>query len=245
LQRALNKQCLRQLKSQTIAGLVVMCIALHKRVDLLNEIMVNKSKQYSMTKNGMNPKVDFYFNKTEKWQKELEQLRNIVLDCGLTEELKWGVPCYVFEKSNIVLIHVFKEYCALLFFKGALLNDANGILVQQTENVQAARQVRFTHVREIAKMESILKAYIYEAIEVEKAGLKMVLKKTREFETTTEFQKKLDEIPALKKAFEALTPGRQRAYLLYFSAPKQFKTRESRVEKCMQQILDGKGLNDL
>jgi len=168
----------------------------------------------------------------------------LILDCGLTEELKWGQPCYTFEKSNIVLIHGFKEYCALLFFKGALLNDPNGILIQQTENVQAARQIRFTNVREIVKMEPLLKAYIYEAIEVEKAGLKVNYKKTADFKIPEEFQKKLDEIPALKTAFDALTPGRQRAYIFYFSAPKQSKTRESRVEKCMQQILNGKGLND-
>ncbi len=192
----------------------------------------------------MNPKVDFYFNKAKKWQEELEKLRTIVLDCGLTEELKWGCPCYTFQKSNIVLIHVFKEYCALLFFKGALLNDANGILIQQTKNVQAARQIRFTNVREIVKMKTILKAYIYEAIEVEKAGLKVKLKKTTEYSIPEEFQKKLDKIPALKTAFKALTPGRQRAYILYFSAPKQSKTRESRVEKSMQPILKGKGLND-
>ena len=194
--------------------------------------------------NRMNPKVDFYFNKAKKWQEELERLRTIVLDCGLTEELKWGVPCYTFQKSNIVLIHVFKEYCALLFFKGALLNDANGMLIQQTKNVQAARQIRFTSVREIVKMKPILKAYVYEAIEVEKAGLKVKFKKTTEFKSPEEFQNKLDEIPALKTAFDALTPGRQRAYILYFSAAKQAKTRESRVEKCMQQILNGKGLND-
>ena len=192
----------------------------------------------------MNPKVDFYFSKAKKWQGELEQLRMIVLDCQLTEELKWGVPCYTFQKSNIVLIHVFKEYCALLFFKGALLNDANGILIQQTKNVQAGRQIRFTNVREIVEMETILKAYIYEAIEVEKAGLKVNLKKTAAFTIPEEFQKKLDEIASLKTAFEDLTPGRQRAYILYFSAPKQSKTRELRVEKCIQQILNGKGLND-
>ncbi len=168
----------------------------------------------------------------------------IVLDCGLTEELKWGVPCYSFLKSNIVLIHVFKEYCALLFFKGALLNDANGILIQQTKNVQAARQIRFTSVREIIKMKPILKAYIYESIEVEKAGLKVKLKKTSEYKIPEEFQKKLNKTAALKTAFHALTPGRQRGYILYFSAPKQSKTRESRVEKYMQQILNGKGLND-
>jgi len=194
--------------------------------------------------NSMNPKVDFYFSKTKTWQKELEQLRKIVLDCGLTEELKWGCPCYTFQNTNIVLIHVFKEYCALLFFKGALLNDASGILIQQTENVQAARQIRFTNVQEIVKMKTILKAYIYEAIEVEKAGLKVKLKKTTEYSIPEEFQKKLDKVPALKTAFKALTPGRQRAYILYFSAPKQSKTRESRVEKSMQPILKGKGLND-
>lgn len=197
-----------------------------------------------MTKSKINPKVDWYFTKPEKWQEEIVKLRKIVLDCGLTEELKWGCPCYTHEGSNIVLIHVFKEYCALLFFKGALLHDANDILIQQTKNVQAARQVRFTKVREIGKMEKILKAYIYEAIEVEKAGLKVSYKKTSEFIIPEEFQKKLNKMPALKTAFNALTPGRQRAYIFYFSQPKQAKTRESRVEKSMQQILNGKGLND-
>ena len=192
----------------------------------------------------MNPKVDQYLRRTKKWQKEMEKLRRISLGCGLTEELKWGKPCYTFQNSNIVLIHGFKEYCALLFFKGALLKDAKGILVQQTKNVQAARQIRFTNVREIDKIEPILKAYIKEAIEVEKAGLKVDYKKTADFAIPEEFQNKLDEIPALKTAFDALTPGRQRGYILYFSAPKQSKTRESRIEKCMQQILDGKGLND-
>jgi uncharacterized protein YdeI (YjbR/CyaY-like superfamily) len=192
----------------------------------------------------MNPKADFYFDKEKKWQNEIKQLRTIVLDCGLTEELKWGCPCYTFQKSNIVLIHVFKEYCALLFFKGALLNDANGILIQQTENVQAARQVRFTSTREIVEMEATIKAYVYEAIELEKAGLKVSLKKTEEFKMPEEFKNKLDQMPALKTAFEALTPGRQRAYKLYFSAPKQSKTRGLRVEKCVDQILNGKGLND-
>lgn len=192
----------------------------------------------------MNPKVDFYFSKATKWQGELEQLRLIVLDCGLTEELKWGVPCYTFQNRNIVLIHVFKEYCAFLFFKGALLSDTSGILIQQTENVQAGRQIRFTNVREIAEMAPILKAYIYEAIEVEKAGLKVNLKKSTELIIPEEFQNKLDEIPALKTAFDALTPGRQRAYNLYFTAPKQSKTRHSRIEKCMPQILSGNGLND-
>jgi len=174
----------------------------------------------------------------------LEKLRMIILDCQLTEELKWGVPCYTFQKSNIVLINGFKEYCALLFFKGALLNDANGILNKIGENTQAGRQIRFTNVREIVEMETILKAYIYEAIEVEKAGLKVNFKKNTELIFPEEFQNKLDENPALKTAFDALTPGRQRAYNLYFSAPKQSKTRESRIEKCMQQILNGKGLND-
>jgi uncharacterized protein YdeI (YjbR/CyaY-like superfamily) len=194
--------------------------------------------------NSTNPKVDFYFRKAEKWQEELEKLRVIVLDCPLTEELKWGVPCYTFQKSNIVLIHVFKEYCAILFVKGALLKDANGILIQQTENVQSARQVRFTNVKEIVEMETILKAYIGEAIEVEKAGLKVNYKKATEFSIPDEFLHQLEENPSLETAFYALTPGRQRAYLLYFSAPKQPKTREARVEKYMQQILNGKGLND-
>jgi len=193
---------------------------------------------------SMNPKVDFYFSKAKKWQEEFEKLRMIMLDSGLTEELKWGVPCYTFQKRNIVLIHGFKEYCALLFFKGALLNDAKGILIQQTENVQAARQIRFASVREIVKMKPVLRAYIHEAIEVDKAGLKVNFKKTTQFKIPEEFQNKLDELPALKTAFAALTPGRQRAYILYFSQPKQSKTRESRVEKCMQQILNGKGLND-
>ena len=191
----------------------------------------------------MNDTVDFYFNKA-RWQQELEQLRKIVLNSGLTEELKWGVPCYTIEKSNIVLIHVFKEYCALLFFKGALLKDAGGILIQQTENVQAARQVRFTNVAQIVKIKSTLKAYIKEAIKVEKSGLKVPLKKTKEYNITEEFKNKLKEVPALKTAFYALSPGRQRGYLLYFSAPKQAKTRELRVEKSMQPILNGKGLND-
>jgi len=192
----------------------------------------------------MNPKVNFYFDKAKQWQQEIERLRTIVLDCGLTEELKWGCPCYTLGESNIVLIHVFKEYCALLFFKGALLNNADGLLIQQTENVQAARQVRFTNIREIIEQEYILKKIINEAIEVEKAGLKVELKKTTEFKIPVEFQSKLDHIPALKSAFEALTPGRQRAYLLHFSQPKQSKTRESRVEKYIPQILAGKGLND-
>jgi uncharacterized protein YdeI (YjbR/CyaY-like superfamily) len=194
--------------------------------------------------NRMNPKVDVYISKAQKWQEEFEKLRMIILDCGLTEELKWRAPCYTFQKSNIVIIQGFKEYCALMFFKGALLNDANGILIKPGESTQAGRQIRFTNAREIVEMEPILKAYIYEAIEVEKAGLKVNFKETTEFIIPEEFQNKLDEIPALKTAFDALTPGRQRAYILHFSAPKQSKTRVSRVEKCMQQILNGKGLND-
>jgi uncharacterized protein YdeI (YjbR/CyaY-like superfamily) len=194
--------------------------------------------------NRMNPKVDGYLRKAKRWQEELEKLRMIILDCQLTEELKWVKPCYTFQKSNIVIIIPLKEYCALMFCKGALLNDANGILIKPGENTQAGRWIKFTAVREIVEMETILKAYIYEAIEVEKAGLKVNFKKTTEFIIPEEFQNKLDEIPALKTAFAALTPGRQRAYILYFAAPKQSKTRESRVEKWMQQILNGKGLND-
>jgi uncharacterized protein YdeI (YjbR/CyaY-like superfamily) len=190
-----------------------------------------------------NPKVDWFFKKGQ-WQEEFEKLRKIVLDCGLTEELKWGCPCYTFEKRNIVLMHGFKEYCALLFFKGALLQDAKGILIRQTENVQAARQIRFTNVREIIKLKTTLKAYIKEAIEVEKAGVKVNLKKTAEFKMPEEFRIKLKDNAALKKAFGALTPGRQRGYLLYFSTPKQARTREARVEKYVRQILNGKGLND-
>ncbi|MFE6166969.1 YdeI/OmpD-associated family protein [Viridibacillus arvi] len=197
-----------------------------------------------MTKSKPNPKVDEFIGKSKKWKEEYEKLRNIVLDCELTEEFKWMHPCYMFEKKNIVLIHGFKEYCALLFHKGVLLKDAHGILIQQTENVQAARQIRFTNVQEIVEMEPILKAYIYEAIEVEKAGLEVNFKKNTEIIIPVELQDKFDETPALKTAFEALTPGRQRAYVLYFSAPKQSKTRVSRVEKSIQQILDGKGLND-
>lgn len=192
----------------------------------------------------MNSKVDEYLSKAKKWREEMEQLRTIALDCQLTEELKWGQPCYTLGKSNIVLIHAFKEYCALLFFKGALLKDAKGILVQQTENVQAARQLRFTSVKEIEKLKTTIKAYIKEAINVEKEGLKVDFKKTDEFSVPEEFQHTLKKNVALKKAFEALTPGRQRAYLLHFSSAKQSKTRESRIEKCIPQILSGKGLND-
>ena len=197
-----------------------------------------------MIENEMNPEVDFYFDKEKKWQKEIEKLRKIILDCGLSEELKWGCPCYTWQGTNIVLIHVFKEYCALLFFKGALLKDTDGILIQQTENVQAARQVRFTSLKEVAKLERVLKAYIYQAIEVEKAGVKVKLKKTAEYQIPDEFKKKLDKSATLKKAFHALTPGRQRGYLLHFSSPKQSKTREQRVEKYIPLILKGKGLND-
>ncbi|EST10892.1 YdeI/OmpD-associated family protein [Sporolactobacillus laevolacticus] len=197
-----------------------------------------------MPNSRMNPKVDEFLSKTTKWQEEFKELRKIVLGCELTEDFKWMHPCYTFENKNIVLIHGFKEYCALLFHKGALLKDAHGLLIQQTENVQAARQIRFTNVQEIAEMEDTLKDYINEAIEVEKAGLKVNLKKSTEFAIPEEFQSKLDKIPTLKTAFEALTPGRQRAYLLYFSQAKQSKTRASRVEKYMQKILDGKGLND-
>src|ERR1700693_27928 len=194
--------------------------------------------------NRMNPKVDGYLRKSKKWQEELEKLRMILLDCQLTEELKWGKPCYTFQKSKIIIIISLKEHCALLFCKGALLNDANGILIKPGENTQAAGQIRFTNVREIVEMEPILKAYIYEAIEAEKAGLKGNFKENTELIFPEEFKNKLDTNFALKTAFDALTPGRQRAYNLYFSAPKQSKTRESRVEKCMQQILNGKGLDD-
>jgi uncharacterized protein YdeI (YjbR/CyaY-like superfamily) len=219
----------------------------------LVELQAPKPKKLKLEADGcslyfsedqMNPKVDEFLRKAKKWQAEFEQLRRIILDCGLTEEFKWMHPCYTFQESNMVLIHGFKEYCAILFVKGALLKDERGILIQQTENVQAARQVRFTSVQEIVALEPILKAYIYEAIEVEKAGLKVNFKKTAEFIIPEEFQIKLDENPALKAAFDALTPGRQRAYIFYFSQPKQSKTRESRVENCIQQILNGKGLNE-
>ena len=193
--------------------------------------------------NKMNPKVDAFLSKVKKWQEEFKKLREIVLDCGLTEELKWRLPCYTFQESNIAIIQGFKEYCALMFFKGALLKDANGVLVAPGKS-QAARQIRFTSIGNIVEMETILKTYIHEAIEVEKAGMKVNLKKTSEYTIPEEFQRKLDEIPALKTAFKTLTPGRQRAYLFYFSSPKQSKTRESRVEKHMQRILNGKGLND-
>ena len=193
---------------------------------------------------SMNPKVDWYFQKAKKWQEELEILRITVLDCQLNEELKWGVPCYTLEQSNIVLIHTFKDYCALLFFKGALFKDPNSILVQQTKNVQSARQIRFSNAQEILEMQPIIKAYIAQAIEVEKSGLEVEFKKTTEFGVPEELQEKFDEIPELKTSFDALTPGRQRGYILHFSEPKQSKTRASRVEKYMPQILNGKGLDD-
>ena len=198
--------------------------------------------QSNQQMNKMNPRVDGFLRKAKKWRDEFEELRMVCLDCGLTEELKWGKPCYTYQTSNIVLIHGFKDYCALLFFKGALLKDPKGFLIQQTENVQAARQIRFPNLREIVQMEPTLKAYIEEA--KEKAGLEVSYKKTSEFAVPEEFRNRLDESPALKKAFEALTPGRQRGYILYFSGAKQSKTREARVAKCVQQILDGKGLNE-
>ena len=197
-----------------------------------------------MKKPQTNPKVDTVLRKADKWQDEFEKLRRVVLGCGLTEELKWYQPCYTLQGQNIVLIHGFKEYCALLFFKGALLKDPERILVQQTENVQAARQIRFTNVRQIAALEPVLKAYIQEAIDVEKAGLKVKLKKTSDFEIPEELQKKLDAMPVLKKAFSELTPGRQRGYLFHFSGAKQSKTREARVERCIPHILKGKGFLD-
>ena len=194
--------------------------------------------------NMMNPKVDILLSKAKKWQEEMEKLRMIILDCGLFEDLKWGVPCYTLQNNNIVLIHGFKEYCAILFFKGALLNDSEGILFQQTENVQASRQIRFTNIHEIIEMEPIIKAYVHEAIEVEKAGLKVEFKKSAETIFPEEFQTKLKENSGLQAAFDALTPGRKRAYILYFSAAKQSKTREARIEKCIPQIIKGKGLNE-
>ncbi|MDM5233613.1 YdeI/OmpD-associated family protein [Lysinibacillus pakistanensis] len=193
--------------------------------------------------NSMNPKVDEFISKAKKWQEEYRTLRKIVLDCELTEEFKWMHPCYTLNNKNIVLIHGFKEYCALLFHKGALLQDTHGILIQQTENVQAARQIRFTNVQEIVEKEAIIKDYVSEAIAVEKAGLEVELKKDTET-IPDELQQKFEEEPALKTAFEALTPGRQRAYILYFSQAKQSKTRVSRIEKYTQQIFNGKGLND-
>lgn len=185
-----------------------------------------------------NPKVDAYFERQKDWREESQALRKIVLSCGLTEELKWGEPCYTVDKANVVIIHGFKEYCALLFFKGTLMKDPNGILIRQTENVQGARQIRFTDLGEIGQMKDILVAYVLEAVAVEKAGMKV------EYRKTEEFQLRLDTEPRLKAAFEGLTPGRQRAYLLNFAAPKQTKTREARIDKNVPRILEGKGLND-
>ncbi|KFF21974.1 YdeI/OmpD-associated family protein [Chryseobacterium sp. JM1] len=192
----------------------------------------------------MNPKVNFFFDEATQWQKEFKRLRTILLDIGLEEELKWGCPCYTYHGKNIVLIHGFKEYCALLFFKGALLNDTHHILIQQSENVQAARQIRFTALKEIIDLEKIIPVYVYEAVEAEKSGIKVPMKKTKDFEMPEEFQNKLDENPELKEAFEAITPGRQRAYLLHFSSAKQSKTREERIQKYIPHILIGKGLKD-
>jgi uncharacterized protein YdeI (YjbR/CyaY-like superfamily) len=197
-----------------------------------------------MTKSKKNPKVDAVLSQAEQWREEFAKLRTIVLNCGLTEELKWGQPCYALQGKNVVLIHGFKEYCALLFMKGALLKDTEKILVQQTENVQAARQIRFKNVREIVRLAPVLKACIQQAIEVEKAGLEVKYKKTAEFKMPEEFRRQLQANPALRTAFEALTPGRQRGYLLHFAAPKQSQTREARIEKCIPLIFDGMGLND-
>jgi uncharacterized protein YdeI (YjbR/CyaY-like superfamily) len=202
------------------------------------------SEEETMTERQRNPKVDAFLSRAKKWNEELEQLRELVLDCELTEELKWGVPCYTYQDRNVVLIHGFKEYCALLFFNGALMKDPKGILIQQTANVQAGRQIRFTSQQEIAKQKATLKSYIRDAIAVEKSGVKLEYKKTEEFSVPDEFQTKLDKLPKLKTAFESLTPGRQRAYILHFSSAKQSSTRNSRVEKCMPQIMEGKGLQD-
>lgn len=192
----------------------------------------------------MNPKVNFFFENAGQWQEEFEKLRTIALSTELTEDLKWGCPCYTCEGKNIFLIHGFKEYCALLFFKGALMKDPDHILIQQSKNVQAARQIRFTEVGQINDLEDVLRAYMFEAVEIEESGAKVEMKKTKEFEMAEEFQEKLDQDPALQEAFKALTPGRQRAYLLHFSSAKQSKTRETRIEKCIPQIMDGIGLND-
>ena len=194
--------------------------------------------------NKTNPKVDFFFDKAKQWQEEYKELRTIILDCDLTEELKWGVPCYTFEKKNVVLIHGFKEYCALLFHKGVLLKDTHNILIQQTENVQSARQIRFTHLQEIIDLEQTIKAYIFEAVEVEKAGFEVKMKKTSEYNMPEELKLALENNSELASAFKSLTPGRQRGYILHFSQPKQSKTRESRIDKCTPKILKGEGLND-
>lgn len=193
---------------------------------------------------GTNPKTDFFFNKEGQWHDEYAELRKIILDCDLTEELKWGCPCYTYNDKNVVLIHGFKEYCAILFMKGALMQDAENLLIQQTENVQSARQLRFTSNAEIVKLKSAIKTYVKEAVELEKSGAKVEMKKTADYAVPEEFQAKLNEDAELKRAFKALTPGRQRGYLFYFSQPKTSKTREARVEKAIPQILDGKGLDD-
>ena len=192
----------------------------------------------------MNPEVDWFFNKKTKWQEEYLELRTLVLDCGLTEVLKWGCPCYTTQKSNIVLIHGFKNYCALLFMQGALLKDEKSILIQQTENVQASRQIRFVNIQEILKNKTTIKAYIKEALAIDKAGLKVELKNSTEYKIPVEFQNVMDDMPELKIAFGALKPGKQRGYLLYFSSAKQSKTRETRIEKHIEQIIKGKGLDD-
>jgi len=198
-----------------------------------------------MAKSKINPKVDTYISNAKKWQEETQALRMVLIDCGLSEDIKWGKPCYSFDESNIVIIQGFKDYFALLFFKGMLLKDANGVLVKMGENTNVGRQMRFADVKEIRKMKPIIKAYIQEAIELEKAGVRVTLKKTSEYTIPNELQNKLNEMPALQKAFDTLTPGRQKAYIFFFSQPKQSKTRESRIEKCIPQILEGKGLNDL
>ncbi|HJV49148.1 MAG TPA: YdeI family protein [Geothrix sp.] len=195
-------------------------------------------------KGRTNPEVDFFFEKAGPWQEAYKALRRIMLGMPLTEDLKWGVPCYTLENKNVVLIHGFKEYCAVLFHKGVLLKDPQGVLITQTENVQAARQIRFTDVREVREMEDLLKAYVQEAIDAEIAGLKVTYKKPSEFAFPEELITKLETVPGLQDAFDALTPGRQRAYILHFSAPKQSKTRTSRIEKCTERILQGKGLDD-
>jgi len=197
-----------------------------------------------MTKSNANPKVDIFLSKAEKWREETETLRKMLLGFPLTEELKWGKPCYSFQESNIVIIIGLKETCALMFCKGALLKDANGLLTKPGANTQAGRWLKFTSLQEITKQKSFIKAYVQEAIDAEKAGLKITFKKVTEFTVPEELQKKLDTLPTFKKAFSSLTPGRQRGYLLYFSGAKQSKTREARVEKCLPQILEGKGLND-
>lgn len=213
--------------------------------DFLEEINEQDSERSPwMTAGVRNTKIDPFFNKAKQWKEEFGKLREIVLDCELTEDFKWMHPCYTYDGKNVVLIHGFKEYCALLFHKGALLRDPHGILIQQTENVQAARQLRFTSAEQIEEMQLIIKTYIDEAIEVEKAGLQVEFKKTSDYEVPEELENKFVEIPDLKTAFEALTPGRQKGYLYYFSGAKQSKTRESRIEKYIPHILNGKGIDD-